>query len=370
MGKIVDNNQINPHLCDFEDLKSNWQILVPLITEMQATIVEGGAGDTYKVAVNATHAAATPVYLHAALNDAGTFGDTCLLVKAETISDATEKLFADFSTLDGYASDLDFYVMVRQGVLELISSADVTASDNFTVKVTGTDTTPDFLINKMELVNAYVSGADLLVGSNTVGGAGTDQSLKNFVDVSAIQDHNTSGFFVLCCDNNTSKWVGVTTLIGGNLTAGTYIDISGSTISVDLTEIADYSGSATQLPGHEAGTFTMKTQEDWLKEVSGYDAGESQTLKNTTGTVAWGEAASSGGSAKIGKADSTIAARSDNTAGSGTVSIWSISGTTLSDTGENETWYNIADSPVASGVFLQAKADATSGQMIIDYELC
>lgn len=77
---------------------------------------------------------------------------------------------------------------------------------------------------------------------------------------------------------------------------------------------------------------------------------------------------SGGGSAAIGKADSTIAARSGSTAGSGTVSVWSISGTTLADTGTNETWYNISAATITSGVFLQAKE--IDGQMVIDFEDC
>lgn len=68
---------------------------------------------------------------------------------------------------------------------------------------------------------------------------------------------NFIGDFVTVVDNAGSTRADITI----SITAGTYIDISGDTISVDLTE------------------------------VSGYDGGENQYLKNEAGTIKWVTAA-------------------------------------------------------------------------------
>lgn len=71
--------------------------------------------------------------------------------------------------------------------------------------------------------------------------------------------------------------------------AGTYLDLSGTTFNVNLTEVADYSGSATQLLGHVTGTIAFDTVGDWLKTLPSYDASKKQILTNDAGTVEWNE---------------------------------------------------------------------------------
>jgi hypothetical protein len=82
----------------------------------------------------------------------------------------------------------------------------------------------------------------------------------------------------------TFQWA---TLPSGAPVAGTYIDVSGQTVSVDLTEVADYSGVTTQLLGHVSGTIAWDTPADWVKAISGYDAGARQYLRNDSGTIQW-----------------------------------------------------------------------------------
>lgn len=71
---------------------------------------------------------------------------------------------------------------------------------------------------------------------------------------------------------------------------------------------------------------------------------------------------------RIGKADGAISARSGTTVGSGTVSVYTLVGTTLTDTGVNETWYNLADAAVTSGAYVQGKV--VGSVVFVDFEDC
>ena len=71
---------------------------------------------------------------------------------------------------------------------------------------------------------------------------------------------------------------------------------------------------------------------------------------------------------RIGQADGAISARSGTTVGSGTVSIYTLVGTTLTDTTNNETWYNMSESAVTSGAYVQGKV--VSGVVFVDFEDC
>lgn len=67
---------------------------------------------------------------------------------------------------------------------------------------------------------------------------------------------------------------------------------------------------------------------------------------------------------------SGIPARSGTTAGSGTVSLVTQSGATLTTTGTTVTAYNLSASAVAANVYVQLKKDSNSGLWHVDFEDC
>jgi len=80
----------------------------------------------------------------------------------------------------------------------------------------------------------------------------------------------------------------ITIASSGSVTAGTYIDVSGSTVNVDLTEVSGYDAAKIQLLGHQAGTFSLKTMEEWMALQVGYVLGSKQTYgKDAGGTAEW-----------------------------------------------------------------------------------
>lgn len=72
--------------------------------------------------------------------------------------------------------------------------------------------------------------------------------------------------------------------------------------------------------------------------------------------------------ALVGKTDASIAAISTNTPGSGSVSIYALVSSTLTDTNQNVTAYNMTATAVSSGVFVQLKY--IDGVPWVDVESC
>jgi hypothetical protein len=82
--------------------------------------------------------------------------------------------------------------------------------------------------------------------------------------------------------------------------AGTYIDVSGSTVSVDFTEVSGYNAAAYQflVNNNSSFTWTALSEGDYidisdneiavdLTEVAGYNAANNQALIHETGTLTW-----------------------------------------------------------------------------------
>ncbi len=72
----------------------------------------------------------------------------------------------------------------------------------------------------------------------------------------------------------------------------------------------------------------------------------------------------------LGKTDEEIAARSTTTTGVGTVSVFKIAGTTLTDTTVNVEAHNMAGSAVATDTYVQMNKDPFSGLWVINFEDC
>lgn len=254
--KVVNNFRINPNPCNKEDELANWQTQSTL-NQAFVSIVEASGSDTTKVSVNATDFGAGGAdYLHAKFNDAAAISDMSVLCKAETVSDATERIHADLTTVSNYTSGVNQFLMHDTDDLAIwVSTADVTGSDSFQVKSSATDSVEQFLTDKILTPSAYVSGADLICNASTNGGAGTEQDTRIAVDVSAISAYSGSGVHILGIEDNTSKYFSIDNFLG-EITAGTYIDISGSTISFDHTEIDGWSDGEL-LGKNSGGTFTF-----------------------------------------------------------------------------------------------------------------
>jgi hypothetical protein len=147
-----------------------------------------------------------------------------------------------------------------------------------------------------------------------VGAAASNQKERLFVDASIIDGYHATEFRLLGIETNTTHYYTIT-YIGGKLVA-------------DATFLAFMDARYASIAG---GT----------------------------------------GTAKFGKLDTAVAARSGLQAASAVVSIYTMDGSGLmSDTGDNETWWNISSQGGISGDFVQGKLDATSGKMLFDWEDC
>ncbi len=314
---IFGNQKINTNPCDSTaEERANWSVIQNFITNL-GDVLEGSVTSDHKVAVNATdHANNTANYLHSKVYDTGTYvASRCTMIRSETKDDLKERFYIAWEDVPEFTSEALFFV--SDGGEPHWAAIDLGGSlDNYTVLVTGSDPTPKYLHDAFEHVvtGAYVNNADIQCGTRTITDAG-EQTEQPFVDVSVVSGWHATEFRVLTISNNVTSYK-------------------------SITEFSDTLFAGITLDG------------------GSYDAG-SNTL-TFTGTTS--------GLAKIGKADAEIPARDSNIAGSGTVSIWEITGTALSDTGLNETWYNIANQVISDGVFLQAKQ--INGQMVIDFEDC
>jgi len=289
-------------ICTMDDVASNFQTIQEIVNELYTTIQEGGAGDTYKVAVDVANIG-TPDYLNDQLLNQFADGDldanpnSGVPVVAD-VSATKERLQVDFSQVPGYNDSELHRVFLEaewhsgaEGGIAVKWGAAADVFDNYTVLVTGDDSTAKYLHSAFHLNVVYVENSDILVGTETVGGAGTNQKERLFVDVSAISGYNGTDFLLLGISGNVTQFFGVDDL-GIDVAAGTYIDVTYSagtwTLSVDLTEVSGYDAGLTQLLGHVTGTFQLKTIADWLKTLPGWNPSVAQIFGHTAaGEPAW-----------------------------------------------------------------------------------
>lgn len=216
MGSVrSDTTQINPDACTPEDQQQNWQNLNQILQQITNLLQGGGGGDTYKVGVDATDVSnATPDFLHAKINDHGTFNDpTSVVVASATIGHLTEQFFWDAQTITGYEANK---VLTTDGDGALLWGDTSAETDTFKVLVSASDTTPSYLILALSDNATYASGADVVIGSAVVGAPSTDQTCKLFVDVSAMTGYADTGSFVWMTIDNATQLVDVGTAAFGD----------------------------------------------------------------------------------------------------------------------------------------------------------
>lgn len=316
---IMGNQKINVNPCTQADEKQNWSVVNNFITNL-SEVIESGVSSDHMVSVNATDEAnATYNYLHSKIQDVmagGSFSAAAgdVVVKAETISNVKEKFYWRASGITGYSGTGDYSLNIRDGAL-VFSPID-SGVDSYTVLVSATDSTPNYLQNSIKETAAIDATGDLTVVGNVFGAAAADQKLALAVDVSTISGWHATAFRVLAIENNISAY--------------TTITVIGQKLVVDATFLGALDARYAPFGG------------------------------------------GGGGGGKFGKADAQIGPRVNNQATSGTVSIWTMDGSgNMTDTGINETWWNIsATGAVMAGAFLQSKVDTTSGKTIIDFEDC
>lgn len=277
---------MNP--CTPGDLAHNAQVTQELITNI-ITIIDGSSTiDDKKLAVNLTDKNnVTYDYLHAKVEQTDVADATLgyATVRSETVDDLTELFYVDFSLVSNYGGSLK-YLAIDGGELFWLDGVGVT--DTYTVKASATDTTPNYLHDKIEDSATYASGADMIVAAATGSGgtwaAGTgaaDQTERLFVDVSVIAGYHASNLLVLTIEANAVSWQAITDVVG----AGYAIDIDGSfNIGFDPTELTGFAG-AFQFFGHLAAAASA-TDPLWVT-VSGYDAAANQMWWHQSGSFAF-----------------------------------------------------------------------------------
>lgn len=257
---VDDPNDLSSFVQDVIYNAQTTNELINNLTEAITNIEASGTSD-HKVSVNATDNAALGFdYLHAKFNDAAAYvSGQDALVCVETVSNSTERLFMDTSAISGFPGSVsDTYVLsLVSGAISwtLLGSDSI---DSYEVKVTANDSTQSYLHDAFNLNATYVTNADILVGTATVGGSGTNQTERLFVDVSAINSYSATGFFLLGLDDNVSKYVTIETI-------GTEL-FSDSTFLTELTDLIESEtpekyrairGQATATTTAADATFTI-----------------------------------------------------------------------------------------------------------------
>ena len=253
-------------ICTLDDVVHNAQVQQQINNEFYDLLSVGGGGDTYKVAVDLTNIATADyldnVLLYVVADGAlGDYPDAAIPVVAD-VSSTKERLQVDVTQLPGWDPEGDLIIRVTEGVASLDNYG--TVSDNYTVKITLTDTVPSFLWESFDLNETYVSGADMVVAAEVVGSPFTDQTLRPFVDVSAITGYSDTDLKILGIDGNVTQFFDPTFFSTVDLAEG---------LAIDITEAA--------------GTFTISVD---LTEISGYDATKNQLIWNNLGGIGWTQA--------------------------------------------------------------------------------
>jgi hypothetical protein len=311
-----ESSRTNPFPCGPEEEAANWQQISENFLYIETII--NNLDEVYQVMV--TEDDSTPSYLHGAWHTDSQGTRTVTrdpLVKFETIgaadTDQTEKAWIDTASISGYVNtgtfvptlqtdvyafttlanfvDLFFTALTLATGLSYNSSTNTLTEDGKVLCSSG-DTTRQYLHAKFKDSFTYES-EDILVKADLVDDGG-DENVRLAIEADSITDYSATGDWVLGWNDGVPTAFDASALGGGGtVTAGTYIDVSGSTVNVDLTEVSGYSSGATQLLGHVSGTFQFKTMAQWLETLIGYDGGQDQSVgHNNGGGPTWQEDAS------------------------------------------------------------------------------
>ena len=210
MTQPLGNSKINTHPCTPEDANANWSVQNTINNNVTNLLQGGAGGDTYKVASNATDAGnATADYLNAKVDQASIPSDTHIIpVRSETIGNITELFGWSVAEVSGWTDEGSYAFVITDGVPSFMGIG--TAIDDRRVFVSSTDAAAKFLHEAMYNPNAYVAGADIVVGAATVGGASTNQKEQYFVDVNLIDGWDASAFRLLGIASNISHYYTIT----------------------------------------------------------------------------------------------------------------------------------------------------------------
>lgn len=263
--------QINTAVCSMEDVQQALQTVQTIVNQF-TTVIDTVTASDHKVIVNGSDVA--PGYLHAKIQDAGTFSASCVAIRAQTVSNLKEQFFFDAQDVAGFEASvpkLFTYDGVQWVLVDFVGFVDTQK-----VLVTSGDTTASYLHDAFNLNATYVGNADILVGTATVGAAASNQTERLFVDVSAISGWAGTGTFLLGIVNNVSQYIAMSSLV----TEGYAIDISGTAIGFDPTEITGFAASF-QFFGHLAAA-SANTDPGWFS-VASYDATKDQMWWHQSG---------------------------------------------------------------------------------------
>lgn len=167
-------------------------------------------------------------------------------------------------------------IICADGVLSAVAASDLTAGCGIDITGGEVSVAHDASLDCTGGVLSVVSQdlfSSLVVSGQTTVTANSPTTALTLV----------AGTNITIATDNTAKSVTINSSGGGAPTAGTYIDVSGSTVSVDLTEVSGYNGATTQLLGHISGTFQLKTVAEWLNTLSGYASGSDQSIGHDAG---------------------------------------------------------------------------------------
>jgi hypothetical protein len=172
-----------------------------------------------------------------------------------------------FASAGGGGASNSFVTIAIAGQTDVV--ADSTTDTLTLVAGTGITLTTNAGTDTITVTN---SGASVAFGtiavsgqSNVVADAANDTlTLNAGSNVTITTNAGADEITIAATDTNTTY------------SAGTYLDLAGTTFNVDLTEIADYDGTKNQFPWHRTGTI------EW-ESITGYDATKIQLLGHDTG---------------------------------------------------------------------------------------
>lgn len=220
----IGNNKVNPNPCNEAAEKANWQQTSTLFVTIEGDItnIEGDITDIYNTA----------------------FFDVDEIFENITLDGATWNSSTNTLTIETGGGGVD----------------------NFTVKCTADDSTAGYLHDEINDNATYDSDEDLLVKNQTIGGAGSNQKERLFVDFDVITGYSATGHRLLGSEDDITKL---------------------ETVENWLKLILDYSAGATQQLGSQVGTVKWKSVADWLKTLPGWTGSGKKILVADEGAVEW-----------------------------------------------------------------------------------
>ena len=350
-------------------------------------ITAGGAGtDTYKVKVSGTDGAD---FLQDQLDSAGGYGGDAL----DTDTEQAVEFVSDTALI---------YARTPREFRVKVNTSDPAASyleDAFTNADKSTEI--DAISSGLQQVFFATSADDDTMFSYTAEGGG-GSATQQVHDLVAEEDIATgaSGDATLqttsgctpsdsttetVCNLATGKKIWSGSEIKAYLADdGTYIAISSNAATTAVGTIAtasnapDYNNASVTSP-NGLSDFLPGTTITGVVNTLGLEIAAGSTVviawDNSSAVWRFVSAKQERSLAKIGKTNEEIAAMATDTLGSGEVSIYEIDPATgdLTDTTDNEDWWNLAEATIASGTWVQAKpfeADDGTVMWIIDWEEC